>query len=298
MKPFALLHAQRLNLQSIYRSYSTSLAVTWGLVLLENILLALIPLFMGLSIDSLLAGNGQDLAILGGVMLLLTLVAVGRRIYDTRIYGTIRVDLGLALNQRQGTQPVSVCNARLDMGRELVDFLEQEVPALLTGVIQIVVSLLVLASFGWSLALSAVLLCLFMLLLYRYCHPYFLTFNRALNSQAERQVALLATRRPVSLRRHLRLLRGWEVKLSDTEAILYGGIFVGITGFILINLWLATTNGSRSAGQIFTIVSYSWEYVEAALVLPVTLQSLSRLEEVTHRINNEVGVNDQPAESC
>jgi len=287
MKPSALWQAQRLNVQSVYRSYPSRLGATWGLVLLENILLALIPLFMGFSIDSLLEGNSRDLVILGGVMVLLTLVMVGRRIYDTRIYGTIRVDLGLALNQRQAHQPVSVCNARLDMGRELVDFLEQEVPALLTGVIQIVVSLLVLASFGWSLALSAVGLCLFMLMLYRNCHHYFLTFNRALNNQAERQVALLATRRPVSLRRHLQLLRGWEVKISDTEAILYGGIFVGITGFILINLWLATHNGGSSTGQIFTIVSYSWEYVEAALVLPVTLQRWSRLEEVTHRINSD-----------
>ncbi|MFC3119789.1 hypothetical protein ACFOHS_21805 [Jhaorihella thermophila] len=36
---------------------------------------------------------------------------------------------------------------------------------------------------------------------------------------------------------------------------------------------------------MFSIVTYSWDFVEGALILPATLQSLSRLSEVTARIN-------------
>jgi len=36
-------------------------------------------------------------------------------------------------------------------------------------------------------------------------------------------------------------------------------------------------------------VSYSWEFVEAAVMLPMTLQSMTRLAEITQRINNAEG---------
>ena len=40
-----------------------------------------------------------------------------------------------------------------------------------------------------------------------------------------------------------------------------------------------------TAGRIFSIVTYSWEFVESALVLPLTLQSWSRLAEIINRTN-------------
>ena len=40
-----------------------------------------------------------------------------------------------------------------------------------------------------------------------------------------------------------------------------------------------------TAGRIFSIVTYSWEFVESALVLPLTLQSWSRMAKIIDRIN-------------
>ena len=68
---------------------------------------------------------------------MLVVVSVVRRIYDTRVYGTIKVELGLRLLERRQGLGVSVRSARLDMSRELVDFLENEVPLLFTSVIQL-----------------------------------------------------------------------------------------------------------------------------------------------------------------
>ncbi len=53
-------------------------------------------------------------------------------------------------------------NARLDMSRELVDFLEREVPPLFTAVIQLVASVVILSSFGWQLGVMPVIACLLM----------------------------------------------------------------------------------------------------------------------------------------
>ncbi len=75
------------------------------------------------------------------------------------------------------------------------------------------------------------------------------------------------------------------MRLSDTESFLYGAIFIVLLGLVVFNLWSATTVLSITTGTIFSIVSYSLEFVESALVLPVTLQGWSRLSESTKRTN-------------
>ena len=52
-------------------------------------------------------------------MFALVLMAVIRRLYDTRVYSTVRVALGQAQTGRAGALPISTLNARLGKGREL-----------------------------------------------------------------------------------------------------------------------------------------------------------------------------------
>ena len=87
---------------------------------------------------------------------------------------------------------------------------------------------------------------------------------------------------------HLRFiaLHGLEVQLSDTEAVLYGAIFIVLLSLILFNLWFAATELGTTVGTIFSIISYSWEFVDSALALPMTLQSWSRLSEIMRRLNS------------
>lgn len=273
------------NLSSLLSAFRWKVALTWLLVLLENLLLALIPLFIGFSIDGLLAGNFDQLLILAAVLMALTVVAVGRRFYDTRAYGAMRMALGASVDGKQRQLPVSLRTARLDMARELVDFLERDVPEAMTAVIQVLVTLVVLASFDMRLAQSALFLIGAMLLLYGVFHNRFLLLNGALNNQLEQQVSALKNGRG-RLWQHLKQLRCCEVKLSDTEALLYGGIFLLITAFVILNLWLCSLLPDLTAGSIFSIVSYSWEFAEAAILLPMTLQAMSRLSEISHRLNN------------
>ncbi|WP_293577664.1 ABC transporter six-transmembrane domain-containing protein [Phaeobacter sp.] len=276
---------QHITLPWILRRFWLRIAVTWVLVLLENLMIALIPLLIGWSIDGLLAGQSQELMALAGVLVALGLIAVARRIYDTRAYGLIRVRVGTALMQSQRRIAISKQSARLDMVRELVDFLETDVPELITAAIQITVSFAVLAYFNHMLGLSAALVVLGMLLVYGCFHRRFFRVNAALNAQKELQVEILHTGKPRGIFRHQRALRTQEVALSDTEAVVYGGIFLLQIAFIIFNLNLGAQLPDITAGKIFSIATYSWEYVEAALALPMALQIWSRLSEITQRIN-------------
>lgn len=274
-----------LNLLHIIQTFQKQVYLTWLLVLIENILLALIPLFIGYTIDGLLVSNYNELIILSSVFLMLTLVSVIRRIYDTRIYGTIRVHLGIAVHAHHQHLAVSQQTVRLDMAKELVNFLEQQVPEILTAIIQIGIALIILSFFHPNLAFSALFILILMLIIYTFFHSHFYHLNAALNEQMEQQVSIIKKNNRRGIFKHLKMLRHWEIALSDKEAILYGLIFIMITLFISYNLWFSTQISSISTGTIFSIITYSWEYVEASIMLPITLQSWSRLHEITKRIN-------------
>ena len=274
-----------IGLASILTAYRARIVATWLIVLVENVLIALVPLLIGFAIDGLLAGRSVEIAGLGGVLVMLAMVAVARRIYDTRIYGTIRVGLGIALYRKHRALQVSKSSARLDMSRELVDFIEHQVPQLITAVIQIVISLVVLTYFDGQLGIAAVAVVIAMVAVYACFHRRFYRVNATLNEQRERQVDVIGNRRCLGVFRHLRALRQGEVALSDTEAMVYGAIFVLQIAFIVHNLYGAAQLPEITAGTIFSIATYSWEYVEAALLLPIALQDWSRLSEITSRLN-------------
>ncbi len=289
-----MLSSCRLTIATLLRVFRGRVSLTWAMILCETSLTALIPLFIGFAIDGLLAGETRQLLQLAGLMATLIVVAVIRRVYDTRVYSTIRVELGKEQAERSADLPVSALNARLGMGRELVDFLEETLPEAMAAGVQLTIAIVILYAFSPVLALAGVVAATAMVVVYALFHRRFYRLNGALNQQTERQVAVLETRqaRPVSA--HLLRLRHLEVRLSDTEAVLYGAIFIVLLGLILFNLWFATRELVITVGTIFAIISYSWEFVESALALPVTLQSWSRLSEIMRRLNAEdAGAPDQ-----
>ena len=117
-------------------------------------------------------------------------------------------------------------------------------------------------------------------------HSRFFRLNGHLNEQTELQVGTLETGNPSEIMKHFLRLRIWEIKISDTEAVLYGIIFAQVIAFMSFILWFGTALPDATTGSIFSIVNYSWNYVESSAVLPLTLQSLTRLREITYRINH------------
>lgn len=258
----------QLGVTQLIKTFTAKIVTTWALVIVENALLALIPLFIGFAIDGLMEGSTRPLWVLMGILVTLTLFSVIRRIYDTRAYGSIKVILGCEFDRRNSHLAVSKRNSRLDLTRELVDFLEIEVPELFTAIIQLIVSLAILTSISWGLGGTALALMAVMVLSYACFHRRFYKINGALNTQMEKQVDVLSKGKGRGIVTHLKRLRQHEVKLSDTEAIVYGLIFLFISFFIIINLSQAVSLPEVTAGGLFTVINYSWEFAESAIMLP------------------------------
>ncbi|WP_233071108.1 ABC transporter six-transmembrane domain-containing protein [Motilimonas eburnea] len=276
---------QAISLPMVLALAPLKLTLTWLLVLIENVLLILLPLLIGKAIDGVLQQQMQPLLMFAALLLVLVGVSVARRFYDTRVYGAIRVRLAQRVARKLRAAPVSMTDARLTMSRELVDFFEHELPTLFTAVIQLVATVVILASFASQLAWSVLAAGLASLLVFALFHQQFKHLNGALNDQRECQVALLGRGSFRLLSEHFARLKRCEIKLSDTESIVYGLIFTLLFASVLANLWLVSTLSSPSAGQVFAIVTYSLEFVEAAVLLPMALQTLTRLQEITERLN-------------
>lgn len=278
-------NADAISLKHIVSSHKGSVTLNILLLTVEVALMALVPLFIGFAIDDLLAQKTDDLFVLIAVLTGLVIVSVVRRYYDTRAYGKIRVSVQTEMVNRNYNLATSVLNARLEMARELVDFLETNLAEILNALVQFSVSLIVLYVMNPLLALAAFIAAVVMVTIYSLFHNGFYMLNRTYNEQTERQVKVLEKRTPNRLKVHFNRLMGLEVKLSDREALLYGSVFIVLLAMVVFNLWYSTISATITAGSIFSIVSYSWEFVDAAVVLPVTLQSLTRLAEITNRIN-------------
>lgn len=281
-----------LTLRTLLRLFWFRVSVTWFLTFLETGLWVILPLLLGFTIDGLLIRDFEPFWQLCGILAALVIVAVLRQLIDTRVFGTMRVELGKVLAERNRGLPVSALNARVLMARELVDFLEQELPVLMAAIVQLVASVAILFTYHWVLAVAAVLAGGAMLLIYGSFHDRFFRLNRAINARAEKQVRLLDTRTGPAFGRHLRLLRHWEVRLSDTEALVYGLIYAVLMGLVIFNLSFTALVMMASAGAIFAIVTYSWEFMDAAFNLPEALQQWSRLSEIIERINKAAPATD------
>ncbi|MBG0758424.1 ABC transporter permease [Vibrio cidicii] len=280
-----MLFRYPITLRLVIKLSLKRVALTWLIVLAENVLMMLLPLFIGFAIDGLLEQNLRPLLTLGFILFALVVISVARRVYDTRVYGAIRVRLAKLVARNLRAVPISVKDARLTMSRELVDFLEQHLPAVITALVQLLATLVILASFHFTLALCVLAAGLAMLLLYTLFHRTFTRLNATLNDQLEQQVGVLDGRSFAAIRAHFERLKQCEIKLSDTEALVYGLIFIALFSSVVANLWLVSHLPAPTAGQVFAVVTYSLEFVETAVMLPITLQTLSRLEEISQRLN-------------
>ena len=284
---------KKLSLTTIVRAFWLQVSVTWTLTLLETLILVTLPLLIGQSIDGFLNDTWGPFLWLASAMSILLLTSVSRRLYDTRAYGRMRVELGAAVAAKAEMGQVATTNARLNMSRELIGFLETEAPIVIMALLQVIVSLVVLLSYHGLLAGTAGGAILAALIIYGLSSRRFFRLNGDLNALSELQVAALESRLYDAVGAHLLALRRHEIRLSDTEAIVYGLIFAVLLSMLGTNLWFAATQLAATPGQIFSIVTYSYEFIESAVMLPLALQSLTRISEITQRINR---LSDSPPE--
>ncbi|WP_080758195.1 ABC transporter six-transmembrane domain-containing protein [Comamonas testosteroni] len=289
-----IINSQKIGIQSAKRTLITiakenpaKLALTFGLVGLENILLITYPLFAGYAVNSILNGDVSNALIYVALVFAVWLVGATRRAVDTRVFTRIYAWLAVpvVLNQRQLKQSASATAARVVLAREFVDFFEKQIPAMATALISIlgaVAMLLFLEPLVGAACLAAMVI--FGAFVPSYAHTNEVLHQR-LNNRLEKEVRLVADVGAPTLLRHYSLLSRLRIRLSDREA----GAFLatGIIAAILFALTITrlTSLEKVQAGHVYSVLTYLWTFVITLDESPGIVDQVARLRDIGKRVS-------------
>jgi ABC-type multidrug transport system fused ATPase/permease subunit len=274
------------RLAETLRAARWKLAFTYSLSGIESGFTLIYPWSIGYAIDGLLAGSVWAMAPLVGTWLAHTAIGAGRQMYDTRVFTGIYTDIACSAAGRQHEAGASTSQiaARVQMGREIVDFGETEVPSIITAVVTLFGALAMLAWYDLWFAGYALAVVVPAFFANRAFSRRAIKLNRAVNDQMEREVDVLTQADADGTQRHYRGLAALRVQLSDREARTWSLIevlFVALTVAVLLRATLVL--GLR-AGEIFATMTYVFDFTGSLRSAPTVLHKITRLIDIRRRL--------------
>jgi len=277
-------------LGSLIKEYRLKLFLTYSLFSLEMLGALLRPFFLGLAINDLIKGSYHGLIILSIIHLCWLIIGTIRHMYDTRTFTSIYTSMVTRfLSKRNQNTDVSMLSAHSTLSKELVDFLESDLPFIIEAFYNIVGSLVLLYFYE-----SNVVLICFAILLPVGVISYFYgkkmsTLTKMKNDELEKQVSVIAFGNKDSINKHYNKLRSLQIKISDKEAWNFG--MIEILVLIVIGLSLVVSSKLFGtillAGNIIGIYNYILKFVSGLDTIPYTVQRFSLLKDIIKRIDNQ-----------
>ncbi|SFN49122.1 ABC transporter six-transmembrane domain-containing protein [Variovorax sp. OV329] len=270
----------------ILREGRRAVAFTYTLTLVENACALAYPALTGLAVDGLVKRDFRYLGMLVAVWLLHLVISFGRQRYDTRVFMGLNAKIAshMVAQQHELGHGTSTVSARVEMVRDIVGFFETEVPDMFRHAVTIVGSLAMLFTYDTDAGLIALVVLLPMGLVNAWYWRKALRLNQGINNQMEREVDDIESLRPFRVRRHFWLMRRWRVMLSDAESwtwALTELCTIAALVFILIDF---TQSPAFTAGAIYAVLAYVYDYLESLNHVPTLVNNLARLKDVRTRL--------------
>jgi ABC-type multidrug transport system fused ATPase/permease subunit len=274
------------GISAILRTRRAAVAGTYSLTLLENICTVAYPALTGRAVDDLVKRQYTGLALLVGVWLVHLVLSVARQRIDTRVFMGLYAEIASHLVRAQQAQGhgTSKVSARVEMVRDIVGFFEKEVPAMFHNVVAVVGSLAMLFTYDFDAGFIAMAVLLPMGLVNAWYWRRALRLNRGINNQIEREVDDIESGSFFRVRRHFLLLRRWRVMLSDAESWTWGVTELATIAALVYILIDFTQSPAFTAGAIYAVLAYVYDYLEGLNQVPTVVNNIARLNDVRARI--------------
>lgn len=266
------------------KPFRAQLAFTITLVVLEAVGWILFPLVIGRAIDSVIAGSRRglyELALLGVATMG---VAIARRVWDSRAYARIYMRLSQDLVARQADTSTSAKTARLGMLKEVVEFFENSLPSLVNAVLGLVGTVAILATLNLPVFVGCAAVMVATAVVYALTGRLTIRFNEEYNDEYERRVEAVESGDPGQVGRHVRRMMRWNIKLSDLEAANFGVVWLLMMALLVFSVSASVTDQVQY-GEVFAVVMYVFQFMEAVTLLPLHYQQWLRLREITGRLD-------------
>jgi ABC-type multidrug transport system fused ATPase/permease subunit len=287
------------SLKSLFSRFRGKISLTFLLLFTENVLNVLQPFAFGLAINDLLVQSFRGITVIIVLYACKLLVAVGRRLYDTRVYASIYQTMALEIIGQQGdgsaflgnraaflgNRTLSATVARGNLVRELVDFFELNLTQGFTAAMSVIGAIVMLLIFDGYLFVGCLIAATLVYLVFWGSENRIFRLNQGLNNQIERQVEIVATGDAADITRHFRQLNRYRIQLSDLEAINFGLSESLLFLLVMFSLLVAALR-NPSPGEIFAVLSYVIEFAEGIYALPVLFQQMIRVKEISSRLSD------------
>jgi ABC-type multidrug transport system fused ATPase/permease subunit len=275
-----------MRIAALIRARRAAVAGTYALTILENVCTLAYPALTGRAVDDLVKRDFTGLALLVLVWLVHLALSVARQRIDTRVFMGLYAEVASHVVgvQQAGGHGTSKVSARVEMVRDVVGFFEKEVPAMFHNVVAVVGSLAMLFTYDIDAGLIAMAVLAPMGVVNGWYWRRALRLNRGINNQIEREVDAIASASAFRVRRHFLLLRRWRVMLSDTEAWTWGATELATIVALVFILIDFTQSPAFTAGAIYAVLAYIYDYLEGLNQVPTVVNNLARLRDVRARI--------------
>lgn len=267
--------------------HKRKLLVTYILFSLEMAGSLLRPFFLGMAINDLMKGSYDGLILLSIVHFVWLLMGTARQMYDTRTYSAIYTTLVTRfLSRRYGKTDVSRLSAHSTLSKELVDFLETDLPYVMEAIYNIIGSLILLCFYDSRIVLPCMAILLPVTAISYFYGKKMRRLTRLKNDELEKQVSIISGGNNASIQQHYNKLRKWQIKISDKEAINFGLIELLVLIVIGFSLLISTNvfGAGLLAGNLVGIYNYVLRFVSGLDSIPYTVQRITALNDIARRI--------------
>ena len=282
------LQSTQISLSALLSRFRRKVSFTLFLVLADSVLGLLFPLFIGFAINGLIEDSFDGILALGGLGLLSLLVGSGRRYYDTRAYADIYVTISeeMVTREQERESSVSKTAGRASLVTEFVEFLENSMPVIVTSVIGVFGVLVIIANLNWQVFWACIALFVLMVVIYLVSGKKNLVYNEEYNNEIERRVDVLSSQAPKAIRKHFKSVMHWNIRLSDLETLNYAVLWLGIIALLVYAPVVVVDSGVANYGLVFSILMYVFQYIESLATLPLFIQQMIRLQEISTRLED------------
>jgi len=272
----------------IIKTYKTKLAITYSLFSIEMLGALLRPFFLGLAINDLLKGSYWGLIYLSVCHLTWLIVGTIRHMYDTRTYSAIYTSLVTSfLHRKLTTTNVSKLSAHSTLSREIVDFLETDFPYILEAIYNIFGSLILLCFYEKTVVIICFIILFPVFVLSFFYGKKMRSLTQHKNDQLENEVNIISNGNKDSINNHYKLLRKWQIKISDKEAWNFGIMEILVLIIISASLLVSTNflGTSVLAGTMIGMYNYLLRFVSGLDTIPYLVQRYSSIKDIANRID-------------
>ena len=272
----------------IIKTYKTKLAITYSLFSIEMLGALLRPFFLGLAINDLLKGSYLGLIYLSVCHLTWLIVGTIRHMYDTRTYSAIYTSLVTSfLHRKLTTTNVSKLSAHSTLSREIVDFLETDFPYIIEAIYNIFGSLILLCFYEKTVVIICFIILFPVFVLSFFYGKKMRSLTQYKNDQLENEVNIISNGNKDSINNHYKLLRKWQIKISDKEAWNFGIMEILVLIIISASLLVSTNflGTSVLAGTMIGMYNYLLRFVSGLDTIPYLVQRYSSIKDIANRID-------------